>query len=187
MDKYNSKNMLQDVLKHAVYSILFIILTLFISIFYIIMAKKLSHYLTTDGEVIFITIVIIVELVLGILFIYLFKKTNKYKKLFFIISIIVFDNLFILMLLILPDTIFDNLSFAGVVYFVFYMFTGIYLILLLSNLMYMYVFNKSAYFSKQLSSEKNVYYTVLYLFFCFIIYSVIICFIILYIYYLKLV
>lgn len=182
MNKYNSKNMLQDVLKNAVYSILFIILTLFISIFYIIMAKKLSHYLTTDGEVIFITIVIIVELVLGILFIYLFKKTNKYKKLFFIISIIIFDNLLILMLFILPpDTIFDNLPFAGVVFFVFYMFTGIYLILLLSNLMYMYVFNKSAYFSKQLSSEKNVDYAVLYLFFSFIVYVIIIYFFNLYI------
>lgn len=181
MNKYNSKNMLQDVLKNAVYSILFIILTLFISIFYIVMDEQLLHYLTTDGEVIFITIVIIVELVLGILFIYLFKKTNKYKKLFFIIALIIFINLFSLIVIILPSILFSHIPFEdGIMYSALFIFTGIYLILLLSKLMYMYVFNKSAYFNKKLPGKNNLVYIALYIFVSFIFSFIIIYFLIIY-------
>lgn len=189
MSKYINKDILIDLLKHTIVgSIVSITLTLFLSIFYVIIGESVSQFLTTDGEVIFLTIVIIVELVLSILFIILFKKTNKYKKQFFIISLIIFDNLLALIVFILPNTIFYNVDFeTGILYGMFFIFISFNLIFLLSYLIYLYVYDKSVYFSKQLSREKNVYYTVLYLFFCFIIYSVIICFIILYIYYLKLV
>lgn len=187
MSKSINKDILINLLKHSIAgSIVSITLTLFLSIFYVVIGEQLSYHLTTDGEVFFLTIVIIVELVLSILFIILFKKTNKYKKQFFIISLIIFDNLLALIVFILPNMIFYNVDFeTGILYAMFFIFIFFNLIFLLSHLMYLYVFDKSVYFSKQLSREKNAGYAVLYLFFCFIIYSVIICFIILYIYYLK--
>lgn len=167
MSKYINDNILEDTLKHAVVGGIFsVVSTLCISIFYIVMYEMLfsrfPKYNTTNNIVIFY----IILLVLCIFFIILLKKTNKYKKLFFIISLIICVNLLSLIVIILPNIIFYNMGFeTGLANSILFIFIGVNLIFLLSYLMYVYVFDKSVYFNKQLSNKNNLIYIALYIFF----------------------
>ena len=100
------------------------------------------------------------------------------KKLFFIICVTIFINLFSLVIFLLPNIFFYNLSFeTGIVYSIFFIFICINIIFLLSYLIYLYVFDKSTYFNKQLSTKKNLVYAALYLLYCFIIDFIIVYFV----------
>ena len=80
INDYINDDIIIDILKYAVVgSIVSIILTLCISILYFIIGELLLYYITRE-EVIFYIIIIIIELVLGIIFIVLFKKVNMLKK-----------------------------------------------------------------------------------------------------------
>lgn len=170
MNKYINSGLKKDVLKHALLgSILSAVSAPCISIFYIIMGDMFLKYDISNDLHDFSIKLIIVEFILSIFFIILYKisKVNKFKQIFFIISLIIFINLLSIIVFIAPDKIFYNMGFeTGLAYTVLFVLICNYIIFLLSYLIYIYISDKSVYFNKQLCSKNNLIYFMLYVFYC---------------------